>query len=334
MTENTIELVRGAMVESRHRIHAAVVDADGRLRASTGDPMLATFFRSSAKPLQALPLVADGAMERLGFTDEELALCCGSHAGEPRHVAVAESMLRKIGADGEMLACGVHPPFHAQTRRDLAEAGLEPGRLHNNCSGKHSGMIALARTRGWAPEGYHRVEHPVQQRILAEVSAWVDMPVAAIGLGTDQCGVVSFALPIHNMALAYARLVRAARRGDRAPARVVDAMIQHPEMIAGEGRLCTELMQRTAGRMVAKLGAEGVFCVGVPGAELGIALKVEDGAQRAVAPAALAILRQLDLISEEDLGALHAHAYPQLRNQSGEPVGQLRPNLRLHTPAA
>jgi len=333
-TDDVIELARGALVESRHRVHAAVVDADGRLRASIGEPELITFFRSAAKPLQALPLVEAGGMERLGITPEELALCCGSHSGSALHVRTAESLLRKVGVDGEALACGPHPPFDEAARRELAEAGLEPGRLHNNCSGKHAGLMALARVHGWETTGYQRLEHPVQGRVLAEVARWVGVPYEAIALGTDGCGVVCFGLPIRNMALAYARLASAARRGEAAPSQVVQAMMEHPMMVAGEGRICTELMRHCEGRVFAKAGAEGIYCVGVPGAEIGIALKVEDGASRAVAPAILAILRQLDLISEDDLGALHALAYPEVRNSCGEVVGQMRPRLRLSTPNA
>jgi L-asparaginase II len=331
MPEPVVEVLRDSLVESKHRIHVAVVDADGRLRASGGDPDLVTYFRSAAKPFQALPLVADGAMDRFGITLEELALCCGSHSGEPRHVEAAAAILRKIGLDGEALACGPHPPLHAPTRRDLAETGLEPGRLHNNCSGKHAGMMALARVHGWDPDGYQRPDHPVQGRILAEISRWLDVPYEAIALGTDGCGVVCFGLPLRQMAFAYARLARAARNGEREPTYVVGAMTSYPEMVAGEGRLCTDLMVQTVGRLFAKVGAEGMYCVGVPGAELGIALKVEDGSSRALGPAVLACLRQLDLISEEDLGALHAHAYPELVNSRGEVVGQIRPAVVLDT---
>lgn len=330
--ESCVEVLRGSLIESRHRIHTAVVDAEGRLRASTGDPDLITFFRSAAKPFQALPLVQDGVVERLGLTHEELALCCGSHSAEARHLLVLEAMLVKAGVNGEALACGPHEPFSAATRRDLAEAGLEPRRLHNNCSGKHVGMMALARVRGWDPAGYQHLEHPVQGRMLAEVSHWVDLPPEAIAIARDGCGVVCFGLPIRGMALAYARLAAASRRGEDAPAAVVHAMVTHPEMVAGEDRLCTDLMRRTEGRIFAKIGAEGVYCVGVPGAELGVALKVEDGAMRAVAPAVLAVLRQLHLISEDDLGALHRHAYPALVNSCSETVGQLRPHIRLDTP--
>jgi L-asparaginase II len=273
--------------------------------------------------------VDDGAADRFGLGADELALCCGSHSGEPRHVRAAESILRKAGVDADSLSCGPHPPFHAATRRDLVEAGLEPGRLHNNCSGKHAGMMLLARAHGWDPRGYERADHPVQERILTEVTRWTDLPAEAIGSATDGCGVICFALPLQNMALAYARLAADARRGSTAAEAVVRAMTEHPEMVAGEGRLCTDLMRCTEGRVFAKLGAEGVYCVGVPGAELGIALKVEDGAGRALAPALLGLLRTLDLISEDDLGVLMRHAFPEVRNTRGEVVGQLRPRLKL-----
>ena len=327
--ESAVEVVRGGVVESRHRVHVAVVDAGGRLRAAGGAADVLTFLRSAAKPFQALPLVDDGAMERYGLTLEELALCCGSHAGSAAHTAVAGRILEKAGVTAGALACGPHPPFDDAARRELEEAGLEPGRLHNNCSGKHAGMMVLARARGWEPAGYERPDHPVQQRILAEVARWAGVPVEAIPLGVDGCGVPCFALPLRRMALAFAGLAAAARAGERGPSTIVGAMTTHPEMVAGPGRICTELMRQAGGRLFAKVGAEGVYCVGVPGAELGIALKVEDGAARAVPPAILAVLRELDLIGEDDLGALHALAWPEVANTRGELVGELRPALRL-----
>jgi L-asparaginase II len=330
----SVEVTRGAVVESSHRVHAAVVDAGGRLRAFAGDPELVTYLRSAAKPLQALPLVEDGAYDRYGMTLEELALCCGSHSGSGAHVRVAEAILEKAGVGAEALACGSHPPFDDEARRALEEAGLEPGRLHNNCSGKHAGMMMLARTHGWDLDGYHRPEHPVQQRVLAEVARWTQLPLEAIGLAVDGCGVSCFALPLRQMALAFGSFAAAVRAGDRGPATVAQAMTEHPEMVAGEGRLCTALMRVAGGRLFAKVGAEGVYCVGVPGAELGIAVKVEDGAVRALAPAILGVLRELDLISEDDFGALHSFAYPEVLNTRGEVVGQLRPAIRLQTPDA
>lgn len=332
--DQIVEVFRGSILESRHVVHVAVVDSGGTLRAAAGDPDMVTYFRSGAKPFQAVPLVRDGAMDRFGITLEELALCCGSHSGEPSHVETALSLLGKIGMDAESLFCGPQPPQHAQTRRDLAEAGLEPGRLHNNCSGKHVGMLALARSHGWETAGYSRPEHPVQRRMLSEVSRWAGIPYEAIALGNDGCGAVSFAMPLRQMAFAYASFARSARNGERDATYVVGAMTSYPEMVAGHGRLCTALMERSAGRLFAKVGAEGLYCVGVPGAELGIALKVEDGSIRAVGPAILAVMRQLDLISEDDLGALSSHAYPDLINSCGELVGQIRPRLNLRTPDA
>ena len=328
--ESVVEVTRGAVVESRHRVHVAVVDADNTLRAFAGDPELVTFWRSSAKPIQALAVVDDGAYDRFGFTPEELALVCGSHSGTPAHVRVAESILEKIGLTAEALACGPHAPFDAEARRALEEQGLEPVRLHNNCSGKHAGMMAVARARGWDPEGYHLVEHPVQARLLTEVARWTQLPAEAIGLGVDGCGVVCYAVPLSRMALAYASLAAAARRGERAPATVVEAMAAHPEMVAGEGRICTAISRVTEGRVFAKMGAEGVYCVGVPGAELGIALKVEDGSMRAIAPAVAGVLRELDLISEDDFGALHGYVFREVSNTRGDVTGEVRPSICLH----
>jgi len=332
--DETVEVMRGSILESTHRVHVAVVDSGGQVRAWVGNPDLVTYFRSAAKPFQAAPLVRDGVIDRFGITLEELALCCGSHSGEPRHVEVAAAMLARLGIDAEALVCGAHPPTHEQTRRDLAETGMEPGRLHNNCSGKHIGMLALARAHGWETVGYNRAEHPVQGRILSEIARWAGVPFEAIGLGVDGCGAVCFAMPLHQMAYSYASLACAARSGERDATYIVGAMTSYPEMVGGEDRLCTGLMEQTAGRLVVKMGAEGLYCVGVPGAELGVALKIEDGAARAAGPAILSVLRQLDLISEDDLGALSSHAYPDLINTCGDLVGQIRPNIALRTPGA
>ena len=329
MAEQVVEVVRGAIVESRHRVHVAVVDAGGRLRASAANPDLVTFVRSAAKPFQALPIISEGAMDRFGVTLEELAVACGSHSGEKRHVDAVTSLLQRIGLDGESLACGAHPPFHSGARRELAEAGLEPGRLHNNCSGKHAGMLALARVNGWVTEGYHQPEHPVQQRLLVELERWLGLPPEAMAMGTDGCAAVTVGAPLRNLALGFARLARSARQGERESTYVVGAMTSYPEMVAGEGRLCTDLMACAGGRLFAKVGAEGIYCVGVPGAELGIALKIEDGAQRAIGPAVLAVLRELDLISEDDLGRLLRHAFPEVVDTRGEVVGQVRPRIEL-----
>mgnify|MGYP003853269353 CR=1 FL=1 len=324
-----MEVRRGGRVESVHRVHVAVVDAAGRLRARAGEPDRWVFARSTAKPFQALPLVQTGVAARFGVTEEELAVACGSHAGAPEHVAVVERLLARAGLGEQALGCGVHAPWDASTRRALRAAGADPRPVHHNCSGKHAAMLVLARGLGWPTDGYLRPEHPVQRRVWAEMARWAGMAEEAVELAVDGCGVPTFRLPLRQLALAYARLGAAARRGEEAPAAVVGAMIRHPELVAGRDRLCTDLMRVTAGRLVAKLGAEGVYAVAAPGAELGIAWKVEDGAFRAVGPAVLAALEQLELLTEEELGRLQHHAFPEVHNTRGERVGELWPVGRL-----
>jgi len=321
----TVEVWRGPLVESRHRVHVAVVDAEGELRASAGESSLVTYARSSIKPLQAIPLVEDGVVERYGFTERELALACASHSGEPRHVEVARAMLRKVGVDEEALACGADPPYGDEARRTLRASGEQPGRIHNNCSGKHAGMLALAAANGWRLAGYTEAEHPVQRRMARVLSEWTGVPAEEMPTGVDGCGVVTFAVPLSALASAFARLAGAARRGgESAGAVVVRAMARHPDMVGGTGRLCTDLANATGGRVLAKIGAEGVYAATVPGAELGIALKVEDGARRAAGPALLATLRNLGLLSEDELAALSGHAESELLNTRGERVAAIR----------
>jgi len=213
-------------------------------------------------------------------------------------------LLCRIGAGEEALACGAHWPFAAAAAQALRAAEERPGRIHNNCSGKHAGMLALARHHGWPLAGYHELEHPVQQRMLREVVRWTDVDADEIGLGVDGCGVVTFALPLFALARGFARLAAEARRGGTGSAIVLQAMVMHPFLVGGSERLCTELMQAAAGRIVVKVGAEGVYCAAVPGAELGIALKVHDGATRAAEPALLAVLQALGVIGGDDLAWL------------------------------
>jgi L-asparaginase II len=323
-----VEATRGGAVESRHRVHVAVVD-EGGLRAYAGDPEFRTFARSSVKPIQALPLVDEGGVEALGLTDAELALCCASHGGEPFHIEAARSILAKAGADESALACGPRWPNHEPSARALRASGVEPGAIHNECSGKHGGMLAFARMRGWSLEGYHRPDHPVQRRMLEEVSRWTEVPADRIGMGVDGCGVVTFAVPLTSLAGAFARLAAAAHRGEAGPARVLGAMARHPEYVGGTDRLCTEIVRATGGRILAKIGAEGVYCGWIPEAGLGVALKVEDGSQRASGPALTAVLRELGLLTAEEYERLRRFARPELKNTRGEVVGELRVDVAL-----
>lgn len=323
-----VEVTRGAVVESRHVVHVAVAHAGRGLVAACGDGAFASFVRSAIKMFQALPLAEDGVIARLGLTPEEVALCTASHNAEPFHVAAARSILAKAGAGMDALACGPHPPMFGPAAEDLAALGIAPGRIHNNCSGKHAGMIALARHHGWPVEGYHEPAHPVQQRVLRTLCTWTGVEAAALPLAVDGCGLPTFALPLDRVALACARLAAAALT-DAPAAAIVSAMTSHPEFVAGTGRLCTVLMRTTGGRVFAKVGAEGYYCAGLPEQALGVALKVEDGARRAAEPALLAVLHALGALSAGELDALHEFARPVIANTRGDVVGGIRARVAL-----
>jgi L-asparaginase II len=335
MASLSVESTRSGTVESIHRVSVAVTDTAGRMVASAGEPGLVTFWRSAAKPFQALPLVMDGAAERWGFGPRELALSCASHSSEPVHRERVEAMLRACGCEEAQLACGPHPPLGPAVAEEVARGGVKLTPKWSNCSGKHTGMLALARHHGWPTQGYERVGHPVQERILAEVSRWTGVAAGGIRLGVDGCTVVCFALPLSAMATAYARLGTSEEAAVR---RLREAMWAHPELVAGTGRLCTELMTSCRGTVLAKVGAEGVYSAAIPALGLGVSLKVEDGDGRCSPPALLAVLRQIFArlgaqarLSLPALGLEH-HAEPVLRNTRGEVIGSLRVagELRFH----
>ncbi len=323
-----IVVTRGDLVESVHTVHVAVSDGR-RLTARAGDPALTAFLRSAAKPLQALPLVEDGAARALRLSGSELALCCASHNAEPRHVRAALSILRKAGLEEGDLACGPHPPMRMTEAVRMAVAGERPRSVHNNCSGKHAGMLALAVHNGWRTEGYHKAGHPVQERMRAVVARWSGVPEAEMGTGVDGCGILTFALPLGAMAHAFARFGRAAADGEPGPAAVVEALVQHPFMVAGTGRLCTALLDETGGRVVAKTGAEGVYCATIPTQGVGIALKVEDGAHRAGDVALIEVLVGLELLTAAEADALAPFRRPQVLNTRDERVGEIRGEVEL-----
>jgi L-asparaginase II len=316
------------MVESRHRVHVAVRDARGGVVADHGWVDVPTFYRSAAKPMQALPLVEEGVADRFGLTDAELALCCASHQGEPRHVEGARSILEKAGASEDLLRCGPHAPYSAAAARALSERGERPARIHNNCSGKHAGMIALAIGMGWDPVDYHRAGHPVQERMIDEVVRWSGMERETIPLGVDGCGVVCFAAPLDVMASSFAAFSNAADRGE-GPARVVEAMTAHPFMVGGTDRTCTDVMEVAGDRVFVKLGAEGVYGGGLRGLGIGFALKVEDGGRRAVEVALLRLLECLGVLEDDEAERLGTHGNPVVRNTLGEAVGEVRATFEL-----
>jgi L-asparaginase II len=336
-----VEVRRGQIVESRHRGHVVAVDNQGTVVARLGQPEVTTYLRSSAKPFQAIPLVATGAADRFGFTEKEIAIACASHNGEAIHTGTVAAMLQKIGLDASALKCGVHEPFSAEVTAELRAAGLRPTVLHNNCSGKHTGMLALALHVGAPLETYDQMENPVQQLILRSVSEFSGVPEAEIALGVDGCGAPVFGVPVVAMALMYARLAAppedfSSPEARQAAARIFRAMTTHPEIVGGRAeRLDTKVMMAGRGSIVSKVGAEGVYTAGIFRSEewprgLGLALKIEDGEDRRSRPTVvIESLRQLCLLDDEAIQELAPYSRFAVRNHRGDEVGEVRASFEL-----
>ena len=334
MTEPNIlvKVTRGELTENMHRGHIAVVDVEGKLLYSVGDPYHVTYWRSSAKPIQALPVVESGAAEAYGFIAAHLALFCASHSGEEFHTRAVTEILKAADLDATLLNCGVHMPYHADTARQMNKQGQEATAVHCNCSGKHSGMLALAKHRGFDLGQYTQADHPLQQLVLDYIADLARYPREKIILGIDGCGVPVHGLPLYNMSLAYARL---AQPRDLAPARaqacntITSAMLAHPEMVGGTDRFCTELMRNTGGKLVGKAGAAGVYSVGLLDKGIGISVKCEDGAGRGRDPAVMEVLAQMDILSARELSALEKFHKPQNKNHRQDVCGQVLPAFKL-----
>jgi L-asparaginase II len=340
IAEPLVEVRRGGITESRHRGHVAAVEPDGNVVASLGAPYTVTFLRSSAKPLQALPLLLTGAAERFGFTDEEVALACASHNGEPIHTRIVASMLKKIGLGPEALRCGVHEPYGVEAAAELRARNEAPNALHNNCSGKHAGMLAVALQLGASIDNYESPENPVQIWIARLMSQFTDVPEEDMAVGVDGCAAPIFGVTIRAMALAYARLVSPPSTLDKmirdACARVVRVMTAFPELIGGtSNRLDTEIMRAARGRVVSKVGAEGVYTAGILPCErwpngLGLALKIEDGDDKRARPTVVVeCLRQLGVLYDESLEAVSRYAFFPVENRRGDVVGEIRASFEL-----
>jgi len=323
-----VTVVRGETPESEHAVDGVVVDAKGGILAATSRPDRVTFFRSSAKPFQMLPLVERGHFDALGLPERLLALIAASHNGEPMHVEGARAILAACGRTEQDLECGFQWPDHHPTVKMLREAPHEARTgIYNNCSGKHSGMVALAASEGWPVAGYTGFDHPVQIAALDAIADVCGVEREGLPLGTDGCSAPNPAMSLIAMARGYARFAAARADGatprERALARIRSAMITNPELVAGTGRFCTALMRVTQGRLVTKTGAEGVQCVGEPARGLGIVVKAVDGSRRAVAPALIGWLRALDLMSAAEADALAEFARPILSNHRQLVVGRI-----------
>ncbi len=320
------EVLRDPEVESHHRGAVVVVDHTGTVHAAWGDGSVPVFPRSAVKPLQAIALVESGAADAFDVTDMELALACASHNGEPRHVEAVGAWLERIGCSPDDLECGSHWPLDETAAMDMVAEGEEPTAVHNNCSGKHTGFLTLARHMGCDLTGYVKPGHPVQRRITAILSEMygVDLGTAP---GTDGCSIPTWGVSLDNLARAMARLARPdgldPARAD-AVRRITRAMSTHPFMVAGTDRFCTRVMESLPGRAVIKTGAEGVYAGFLPEFGLGIALKCDDGAKRASQVMMAAVLQRF-LGGFDESDQLADLLTPPLTNANDRQIGTIRP---------
>jgi len=323
-----VEVTRGSEVESRHRGQLAVVDSDGNLRAAVGDPETLVCMRSLAKPFQALPLITTGAAQAFGFGSEELALMSGSLSGQDFQVALVKKILARLDLSPEVLRCGSHAPLHRPTAKALTQSGEKPTALHHTCAGKHASMLALCIFHSWPVEDYLNPAHPVQQLILKTVADMVGLNPGDVPVAIDGCSAPVFYAPLRHIARGFARL--AAAPPESPEGTIMAACLQHPRHIAGDERLETTIMSTLHGRVFAKTGAEGGFALALAKEGLGVALKIEDGASRALGPAIIEVLHQLEILSQEAQEALKPLWRPVLRNHQKQEVGCLRPVLALN----
>ena len=330
MSDRLAYVTRGGIVESEHRGVIAVSDPEGRCIARQGDVGLVTFARSSAKPVQAIPLVESGAADALGLTEQEIALCCGSHSSEPLHTDGALSILRKAGLDESHLRCGTHMPHTLSVYDALVRTGEALSPRFSNCSGKHAGMLACAVHLGYDPATYLEPSHPLQRRIVQTLGELAAVGPDEIVQGTDGCGVPTFALSMERWARVFAQFARPqGRPHGEAMARLSAAMRAHPRMVAGEGRFDTELMAASGGRLMVKGGAEGFIAVAAPEQGFALVVKMRDGNERGIYPVVVAALRALGALSDEACARLEHRARPQLHNTRGDVIGEVVADVAL-----
>jgi L-asparaginase II len=332
-----VEVTRGAIVESRHRGAIVVTDSNGDIIQSLGDPALITSTRSTIKPIQAIPFISSGAADHFNVDERELAVVCASHEGEPIHTETVAGMLERAGLDASALRCGAQPPYDTETGKKLEAEGKPFTQLHNNCSGKHTGMLMTAVLRGLDLDDYVSIEHPVQREIIATFARMSDLG-ESIPAAIDGCSAPTFAVPLRSLARAFACLVNPPGEDSllvQTTRRIITAMIDHPEMVGGtRGRFDTELLRAAHGKLVCKIGAEAVYCVGVLPSEqfprgAGIAIKIEDGANRGLGPVVVETLRQIGVLDEVEVAQLKLFHRPVIENRRGVKVGEVHTTFEL-----
>lgn len=327
-----VEVTRGSQVESRHRAAVAVVDTAGKLVLAAGDTDRPVYARSAIKSLQAIALVESGAADAYDLSPPELALACASHSGEPRHVETVTAWLQRLGLSVSDLECGPQLPGYEPALMKLLADGGQATPAHNNCSGKHSGFLTLARHLGAPTRGYVNYEHPVQQRILGVLEGMTGLDLDAAPRGIDGCGIPVIGIPLGNVALAMARLGAPDDQSETrqsACARLRQAVAAHPFMVAGSGRFDTRVMELTGEKAFLKTGAEGVYCATFPELGLGAAIKVDDGAGRAAEILMARLLARFEILSEDQAAQLDGLFTAPVLNRAGRSVGEIRPAAQI-----
>jgi L-asparaginase II len=331
-------VTRSGYVESIHFGYICVSDASGKIIFSLGDFKTQVYFRSSAKPIQAIPLIQTGAATAFGMSKKEISITCASHSGQEVHQEAILGILSKLKLNEEDLHCGIMQPYNMEENDRLKAEGRQPTKLHCSCSGKHSGMLALAKYRGYKLENYDEKEHPVQKEILETIAEFTDMDIDSIPLGVDGCGVPIYLLPIDKIALSYARLVDFAQQPDHkyynACKTIVEAMSEYPEMVAGDYEFDTELMQAAKPKLIGKVGCEAVYCLGLLDKKLGVCIKIIDGNERAVYPVVIQLLTDFGVLNTEEYEKLKAWHKYAIKNNLEETIGEVVPVFQLQSAAS
>jgi L-asparaginase II len=325
--EPVVEVLRGPLVESVHSVAACAVNDGGEVLFSLGTVDVPVYLRSTAKPFIAATSIQHGVVERFGFEAREIAVIAASHSGEPFHVEAVRSILKKIGMDESALKCGAHAPYNPQAAKELERRRIKPSAVHNNCSGKHAGILALCKVLGADPATYLEASNPAEQEILKFCARLSDENAATLPLGVDGCGIPVYATPLRNAALSFARFATLRgidERDARALGVVRSAMMAYPEYVSGTKEFDTELMRADSGNIACKGGAEGVHGTAVIDRGIGLVIKVVDGTSRARGPAVVESLGRLGVLSERQRTNLAEFAHPIVYNRAGRTVGSIR----------
>lgn len=336
MSEVLIKIYRGNLIENIHRGDISVVDKKGKSIFLVGDSEKITYWRSAAKPIQVMPVIYSGAADKYKLTEKEIAILTSSHSGEDEHIKLIYSILDKISLDERNLLCGAYPAFRKTTNNSLIQDKTNAKPIYNPCSGKHVAQLILCKYYGWRINDYYKLEHPVQQMILDIVAKMTEYPKEEIYLGVDGCGVPVFGLPIKNMSCAYARIANwelLPLEYQQSAKRIFLSMIRYPEIVGGTDRFDTDLMRISEGKLLAKSGADGVFCIGVRNNNnnkgIGITIKMESGNMKFLPMVAIQVLSQLKILSKEKLNQLEKYCSSWVKNYRNEKVGKFISDFKI-----